>query len=124
MDFDDNPVRHAKWLRGNPGTYLTPFSRDARRPGDRRRHAALSYSGRLHAGRHAADNPGELSDHPQKLRLGYRRLYGHRGIYPATADAERGTVYRAAVYRYGHWLPDRFWRDALAVAAVAERFTA
>jgi hypothetical protein len=47
------------------------------------------HSGRLHAGRHAADNPGELSDHPQKLRLGYRRLYGHRGIYPATADAER-----------------------------------
>jgi hypothetical protein len=45
-------------------------------------------------------------------------------VYPATADAERGTVYRAAVYRYDHWLPDRLWRDALAVAAVAKRFAA
>ncbi len=41
--------------------------------------------------------------------------------YPATADAQRRTVYCRPAYRHAYRLPDRLRRDGLAVAAVAER---
>ncbi len=86
-----------------------------------RRDAALPRTGRLHAHRDADCDAGELSDYPQKLRLGDGRFYPHRGLYTPVAYTEWRPVYCCPSYRYVDRLPDSFWWHGLAVASMAKR---